>query len=267
MPNEIITKIIEQKVDRFKQEFIESREVFYDEKEQKLIHSGEFGSHREKLCKEFFKLFIRQDCSFGNGFVVNSSDKVSKQCDLIIHKPRNSPLLQDSDLKNFYPIESVVAIGEIKSKITKSQLKKALIKLAETKEIRSGSGSDKQTIENRSWKPKQDPLCQIFTFLMCEEISDLGSDFEIKNYMNDVYKNIDNTFRHNVVLSLKDGLFCYKHPENKYIQYPTAGINCHDFSFLKGEQLKEFLHFLYMSTGDINTLNVDIGIYTGIASD
>ncbi|MGT0149261.1 DUF6602 domain-containing protein [Vibrio metschnikovii] len=48
-----------------------------------------------------------------------------------------TPRIETDDLRRFYPIETVYSIGEVKSKLSKTQLKEALLKLMKVKKIRN----------------------------------------------------------------------------------------------------------------------------------
>jgi len=53
MSSFIFSKILEEKIEFFKYSFKEtSKDIFYDEKTKRLIHPGEFGTHREQICKD-----------------------------------------------------------------------------------------------------------------------------------------------------------------------------------------------------------------------
>lgn len=69
-----------------------------------------------------------------NGFIITSTDKVSTKCDLIIYNSDTMPLIQNG-LVNFFPIEEINAIIEIKSTLSKSEFKKTLIKMAKNKRL------------------------------------------------------------------------------------------------------------------------------------
>jgi hypothetical protein len=99
----------------------------------KLIHPGEFGIYREAICKRFLEFIIPKKLSIDNGFLINTNNEVSTQCDIVIYDSKHTPLVQSNELQRFFPIETVCAIGEVKSTLSKAQLKETLLKLSKVK--------------------------------------------------------------------------------------------------------------------------------------
>ena len=106
--------ILEARIKKFISDYCAlSRELYTNN--EKLIHPGEFGSERERICKNLISQFVSNEFSFSSGFIIDSCGSISTQCDLIIYDASNSKFLQDESQQRFFPIESVVAVGEIKS--------------------------------------------------------------------------------------------------------------------------------------------------------
>lgn len=222
-----------------------SRTVFFDEETQKLIHSGEFGTYREKIVKDFLKFFIPQKLEIGNGFIISSTDEVSTQCDIIVFDSTITPLIQSNELQTFYPVETVVGVGEIKSIMSKIDLKNAINKLARTKQIKSNIPHP--TIHSKrsfGFNPKEILYDSIFTFIICEKF-----DFNLENIETDIEfmydKHIDHCHRHNLILSITDGLLLYnlqKGSDNMVIYSPIFdGPNTN--KFIKFNAEKKYHHF------------------------
>ena len=120
--NRIFTALANQTIDTFASCFVAlSKEVFYDQENEKLRHPGEFGAFRERLCAQFLKLFIPSYLDVSSGFLINNNDQVSKQCDLIIYDQQYTPMITDAQNLRFFPIETVVCIGEVKSTIARQE--------------------------------------------------------------------------------------------------------------------------------------------------
>lgn len=105
--------------------------------EEDIYHKGEYGRYREDSAREFIQFTIPGRLSAGEGFIANSCRKneISTQCDIIVYD-KSAPQFKDSHVRIF-PIETVVAIGEIKSTLTDTKtVIDALVKLAKNKAIR-----------------------------------------------------------------------------------------------------------------------------------
>ena len=130
--NHIIDELINDKIEVFVNEYLKiSRKIFKNE-EGDSFHNGEFGMYREKIVADLLKPLLPRRLSIGTGFIVSKKNNVSSQCDLIIFDNTNTPVFENYD-QRFFPVECVVGVVEVKSKMTKTQLKEALIKLTNIK--------------------------------------------------------------------------------------------------------------------------------------
>lgn len=215
MANAIFESLSKQRVDEFRAAFAASRELFYDEDARRLRHSGEFGAYREKVCADFLRLFLPSYLDIGTGFLINNSEGISTQCDLVIFDPQYTPYVEDAKNRRFFPVETVVAIAEIKSALGKQELLDALIKLARIKQLRHIEGLSPV---RRSSKIPDDQVHHydfMASFLICERFT-----FDLKDITADLTKwynsqDVQPEYRHNLVLSINDGVFCYKNSEFK----------------------------------------------------
>ena len=264
----IFEHLLIQKIDTFVNQFKESKNVFYDANKKQPIHPGEYGIYREKICKEFLKAIVPSKFNFGTGFVINTFNEVSSQCDIIVHDSQNTPLIQNNELETFYPIETVVAIGEIKSKLSKTNFVGALKTLAKIKKMR-------ENIKNpviihpsqstfREYNPKNHPYDQIVTFLICEKL-----EFNYDNLVNEfdsIYEEFPVSLRHNLILSIDDGLICY-YDGNKTMAYPIMPNNpCKNritISDIKYPYMKLFASYMFQTTSSASILYPEITDYMG----
>ncbi|WP_369014885.1 DUF6602 domain-containing protein [Flavobacterium anhuiense] len=203
--NDIIRNLTVQNFENLKASFDYSKKIFWDEEKNKLIHPGEFGSYREKIIHDWLRLYVPKKYGIASGFVINSRNKISTQCDLIIYDIHHTPQIQTDENQKFFPIETVLAIGEIKSDINSfTDLKKYAEKLSEIKKMRSEVKNPKPYYKHipGNFDLDKNPQDNIFTFLICNKFN---FDPTGKNY------NIDTDKKHrtNLILSLTDGLINY----------------------------------------------------------
>ena len=162
----------------------------------------------------------------GSGFLIDSNDHVSTQCDLVVFDRDYTPLISDAQNFRFFPIETVACIAEVKSKLTKQAFFDALIKLSKNKAL--CVRSDK-TIARRSCRISADDIGhhydQTASILICEKL-----DFSLQHITAHISAHYDGNAiplecRHNLILSISDGILCYSNhliERNIAWMYPIA---------------------------------------------
>ncbi|WP_152035320.1 DUF6602 domain-containing protein [Paraburkholderia terricola] len=221
--------LLDEKMRVFAEAFVDgSRRLFVDDKGA-LVHPGEFGSYREAITHVFLRAFIPQRMAADSGFVVTSSGHISTQCDVVIYDRSVTPLLQNDYKQRFFPLESVCAVGEVKSVMSLADLKAALRKLSGVKSLRDTLYEPryvhcvKEDGLASEYEPHRDERDQIITFLICE-----GFAFDIADKMEEVlscyiqeHPQYPSNLRHNFVLSIRDGLLTYVHHSGPLFPFPT----------------------------------------------
>lgn len=203
MFNEIYMAIFQRKLNDFVNIFSgDAKKIFHsDLARNNLIHSGEFGQYRERAVKEVLSVLLKSEYAISDGFIITANNKISTQCDIIVHKKEVPPLISNNIAKMF-PVEDVRIIGEIKSDINNlSTFKKILIKLAENKMLLEERKS--QSVQRQINQKQYDT---IGSFLVCNK---LGFDINEIDYKK-IYKGIPRKFWHNMILSINDGALLYK---------------------------------------------------------
>ena len=92
----------------------------------KIQHNGEKGTARENILEEYLKCYIPEKYCFSKGTIVDCKDVQSRQVDIIIHDKFLTPYLVDMDGTKIVPIESVYGVVEVKSMLTKEELRKCV---------------------------------------------------------------------------------------------------------------------------------------------
>jgi len=267
----IVESIIEQNIDELKKDFeLYSKKLFYDENSKKLIHPGEYGVYREKVVTKFLRNFLPKNYEIATGFVVNNVDKITTQCDLIIYNKDLTPLISDYNNQEFYTAETVLSIGEIKSKLNKTQFKDALNKLARNKKIKDGiKFPNIHKSNNKTFNTVKHPYDSIFSFLVCEKL-----DFNTDNLLQEIdgfyEEDIEKHNRHNLILSLNDGLYTFYFINEKgktnTVHYPhlsnTKVKNLHIDEDGKYVPIKLFGSYFYQAITSHTVLNPDLIRYT-----
>lgn len=181
-------------------------EINEAKKKSNTIHSAgnikSSGDEVENLIREKISLFLPERYMVKQGHVVNSEGKISNQLDIIIFDRLNTPKFFESQNDTvFYPIESVLAIGEIKKTLRKGDLidfgkkikylkvdmKRQLIKNS----IFGGELTDKTSMTDmvnmRTDRKYKNPLFSFIFAIDEEKIKDIVIDDSYQFMPNDVY--------------------------------------------------------------------------------
>ena len=272
--NKVFYNLVNSKIEKFVFDYVKlSRDIFVDSNGA-LIHAGEFGTYREKIIKELLEPFLPSRLGVGSGFIITCKGNISTQCDLIIYDKFTTPIIENAE-QRFYPIECVVGVIEAKSVLTKAQLKQALIKLSKIKSLRNDVPDSlfefRRYSNEATFNPKLFNSDQIATFIICEKISDFNLVKDINSFFKDVYKDIDKSLFHNMILSISDGCFMYANEEN-LIYYPYVVYNRDNFKNCvvtpdtdgyDKEQILAFVNYFHMAISDVSIMRVDITKYLG----
>lgn len=265
--NNVFEKILLSKVSRFVDEFThDSKDIFVDAK-GKIYHNGEFGMYREKIVKELLTNILPKRLSIGSGFIITKEGKISTQCDIVIYDSNNCPLIENEEKQIFFPIECVVAIGEIKSDIkSKSTLRNILLKIQNNKLLRNDIDSSAISIYRNQGvisciNPTICPEDSIVSFLICNKISSINK----KKILSNIYDKDSSYSKHNLILSIQDGTFLYIY--NNEIHYAPIfdGNPCKDIFVPKdndnNSHIIVFLNYLYLAITNNSIFKMDISNY------
>jgi hypothetical protein len=245
-----------------------SREMYTQN--QRLIHPGEFGGERERISIELISQFITNDYSFSSGFIIDCKSNISTQCDIVIYDASNSKFLTDSNNQRFFPIESVVAIGEVKSIQSKSEFRKTINKLAKNKMLADNITSEGIVYngpEKPDFDPINNPLDSLISFVICEKL-----DFDISNICVDIdgyySKDVLSRYKHNLILSIEDGLLAYKCGDLYPMQFPPnhdLESNCLNFHIVdyyeNYSHIRNFVSSMKIATRYKRLVDFNIGEY------
>ena len=200
MGNNVFKVLIDRKIKTFVSSFSDDAPRLFMEK-GRLTHPGEYGMYRERSLIQLLNTVFTKEYQFGDGFIFNYHSEVSTQCDIIICDAKLDSITTD-EVAKFYPVEYVYGIGEVKSTINRTELKEALVKLADAKKI--ALTRIEQSKDFSSIKADQVMPC---SFLICKRIEGFNNITE--GYWEDVYADILKECRHNYILSIDDGIIYY----------------------------------------------------------
>ena len=153
---------------------------------------GLIGSLRETAIRNKLKGVLPHGVGIGTGCVVELSGKVSKQQDIVLFERDLCPvfLINEAEEPSYYPCEGVMAVGEVKSNIGKTELEDGMSKIASVKELvretmESANVSNQIVSLYRSYlnvtkfagtpaeayDQENKPIDQIYGFIFCQNFS------------------------------------------------------------------------------------------------
>jgi hypothetical protein len=96
-------------------------------------HHGKLGENREAVLQRFFSTYLPQRFGVGTGFALLGAEQVSTQQDVVIYDRLNNPVLFPESAAPLFPPSALVAVIEVKSKLTRPELRRTVAKSVELK--------------------------------------------------------------------------------------------------------------------------------------
>lgn len=143
-----------------------------------LGHPGLVGTGRENVLKRILKTYLPKRYAIDSGIVIDALNGKSKQMDIVIHEAEYSPVFEIVEGMRFFPCETVVMVGQVKTDIgSKEVMQECLDNIKSAKELdRSNKGTNLLiTGPGMSLKglapfdPSKEYRDQIFGFVFCSE--------------------------------------------------------------------------------------------------
>ena len=115
-----------------------ARRLVYDFAEAgRAGHSSLIGAARETPARVQLERVLPGNIGVGSGIVIDSFGGKSKQQDIVIYERHLCPVfsINDTAEATYYPIEGVMAVGEVKSSLDKDKLEDAFAKISSVKSL------------------------------------------------------------------------------------------------------------------------------------
>lgn len=197
------------------------------------VHIGNAREHSARV--QLMKL-LPPYLSIGSGLLIDSYGTQSKQQDIVIFERDFCPVysINDTPDANYFPIEGVIANGEIKSSINKKDLLKALDNIRSAKLLRKyaqktdegfrsfayfrnfGRAVSLATIPSNEFNQDRNYRDQIYSFILCNSFAS-SPNTVLKNLVE--YKHSHgHECMPNIIISLKDGFIQGMLSNNRSLQ-------------------------------------------------
>jgi len=116
------------------------------EKTSQLPHPGLKGRERENILKDFLREYCLKRLALGSGLIMAANGQLSEQQDIIVYDALNCPLIYPGEEIQIFPIESVYATIQVKSRLGRSELGDAFKNIASVKALPTVGGYTMKTL-------------------------------------------------------------------------------------------------------------------------
>lgn len=210
------------------------------------ITPATIGAAREKAVRDKLAQLLPGSVDVGTGFVIDSYGNTSKQSDVLLYEKGICPIfsINNSSDTTFYPCESVLVVGEIKSVLDTNDLSDAFTKIESVKKCKRYcvdslcwrkycTNMTMMGTEKNSYVQERNFLDQIYGFILCQKLG-----LSIKTFLEKCKNEISRRDKHllpNLIVSLEDGYaFFSNHQHDEFV--PDA-FGADSFSFVNDHNI------------------------------
>jgi len=167
-------------------------------------HFGEAGEEVENIVIEFLNNYLPKRFRASSGFILDSNNQISRQCDVIVYDHLLSPIYRASNNALILPNHHVAAMIEVKSKLTKSQLKDSLDKIQLAKSLNKPEPTSFDLPSTGSPLKTYKTLGIVFAFDSETTLETLGEN------LNEMHNSVDSNHWIDFVIVLDKGVLEYQ---------------------------------------------------------
>lgn len=213
------------------------------------------GSAREQAVRLKLEKLFPQAVGVGTGCVIDVQNNTSKQTDIIIYEKDVCPIFSINDTleSSYYPCESVIAVGEVKSTLNTLDLLDAFAKIESVKSLKryGNPGTSFRKYCSRvvicgapseTYDQFNKPLDQIYGFVICEKIG-LAIDTFLQKCVEEIKKRPAYLVP-NMIVSLHDGVMVHIDTKKNRICTDSSTADALYFVNKQGENFQQLLSSL-----------------------
>jgi hypothetical protein len=209
---------------------------------------GLIGSAREHPARVQLVKLLPAYVSIGSGLLIDSYGKQSKQQDIVMFERDFCPVysINDTPDATYFPIEGVIANGEVKSSVDKGVLFNALDNIRSAKLLRRyayktdeglgslasfrkfGMGASFAATPSDEFNQDRNFRDQIYSFILCNSFTS-SPDAILKNLVEYEYLH-GHQCMPNIIISLNDGFIQGMQSNNSSLQFSL--LTSDSFSFV-----------------------------------
>jgi hypothetical protein len=109
----------------------------FDRSGERANHPDEIGRAKEIFLTKQLERLLPNGVGVGRGYVIDAYGGISNQCDIILYEKNYIPVFVENENTDYayYPCEGVIAVGEVKTTLTKSEFESSVDKLSKIKQM------------------------------------------------------------------------------------------------------------------------------------
>lgn len=158
------------------------------ERIKNLPHQGEKGREAENILKTFLKEHLPKRFDVCSGFILDRSDVVSRQTDVIIYDANSCPTLETFEDNLIIPSDNATAVIEVKSNLTEKDIFDAAEKISQIKSL----SKSKIDLPEGPWNIKTIGI--LFAFKATLSIETVGKHYYSTIAKHGIGRHIDYVF-------------------------------------------------------------------------
>lgn len=126
--------------------FLGEELIYSFSKSAMTTHPYSVGSGRESIAKAKLKAILPPGIGIGSGFVVDTFGNTSAQCDIILFEESYSLkfIVNEDSAHTYYNCESVIAVGEVKSNTSITEIEDSFRKIRRIRELKRRISKDSE---------------------------------------------------------------------------------------------------------------------------
>jgi hypothetical protein len=223
---------------------------------------GLIGAAKEHPARIQLEQLMPAGVSIGSGIIVDSYGGVSRQQDIVIYENLCPVFTHNGTAEaTYYPVEGVIAVGEVKSGLGKSELLDAITKSKSVKVLRRraevsddglglppavsyrkfGDGGSYSAVIDDQFDQDKNSLDQVFSFVLCQRFV-ATPETTLKNFSEECRK-ASRALMPNMIASLADGII---HPYNSKSGSITRSVMEGDAAIFTQDGVAGFAQLLRM---------------------
>lgn len=205
-------------------------QIEFEEITSQVNHRPTKGDFRENILKDFLKKYLPENFGICKGIVIDVDGNQSNQQDILIYDKSFTPRFLHTDDENVLPIESILATIEVKSTLTREELRKALDNI---KSIRSLNKSFSSGQVITTYHP--------FGFIFSYDSINMENLIEVYRVF---FRQSTSDSLPTLICSLQKG--CILHMWKENIEYISINLVNSTFGLRKSEEKGDNLMLFYL---------------------
>lgn len=177
-----------------------------------LDHNYLIGRVREIVISNLFSPLLSDNFSIGTGKITDYNGKNSSETDLVIYTKKLIPPLMFSTEFGYFPKESVLAVLEVKSKLTLEELRTTKLKFDKLDTLEMTSGDFNENHEGETTENVYGVIKSLFAFS-----TDLTASTDIERLLKE-YPDAKNESFINSICVVGKGYWTFNHREKKWLK-------------------------------------------------